>query len=460
MTHAVSDERSLMPRPIYVLALVAFIVALGFGIVGPAIPLLAEQFGVGKSIAASAISAFALCRLASAFANGKLVETFGEQTVLAVGLGSQAVTTILAGLAPNFALVVVFRAIGGFGSAAFTVAAMSLLLRLAPPTHRGRAASIYQGGFLLGAIIGPGIGGLLTEVTPRLPFFVYGVFLAIAGVVGMWLLRPGPRGDEPAPDRSVLAEHSDEVPVVVARGSSAPEDSAEEPEPTLRQALRSRPYVACLVAQFGIGWMLYGVRNSLMPIYVVEDLDHSAAWAGMAFLIGSAAQGLMLLRVGSIVDSRGRKPVMVLGSAIVTVAVAALAFPPNTTVFLLAMIAFGGGGALLASAPAAVLGDISRGSGGRVVAVFQMAADVGAVIGPLAAGLLTDIWSYQVAFAAGSLVLLLSLALSITMPETMPGAQEDDSPDATTHQTSGKTTADDSVPGAARRRAGPGTNPA
>src|SRR5689334_9906984 len=110
------DVAEPMPKEVRVIALVAFIVALGFGIVGPAIPLLAESFGVGKATAASAISAFALLRLASALVNGKLVDAYGERRVLAVGLFLQAVTTTLAGLSPTFLLVVVFRSLGGFGS--------------------------------------------------------------------------------------------------------------------------------------------------------------------------------------------------------------------------------------------------------------------------------------------------------------------------------------------------------
>src|SRR3954452_22472029 len=162
-------QRGVQPqlsRDIWVLGLVAFIVALGFGVVGPAIPLLAEDFGVGKTAAAMAISAFALCRFVAALVNGRLVELIDVRRVLAAGLLLQAVTTLVAGLAPTFTWVVILRALGGFGSAAFTVAAMALLLQLAPPDARGRAAGVFQGGFLLGGIVGPAAGGFLAEVSP------------------------------------------------------------------------------------------------------------------------------------------------------------------------------------------------------------------------------------------------------------------------------------------------------
>ncbi|MCW2572896.1 MAG: putative major facilitator superfamily transporter, partial [Frankiales bacterium] len=52
-----------LPRETFVLALVAFCVALGFGIVVPAVPLFALQFGVGTTAAGAVVSAFALMRL-------------------------------------------------------------------------------------------------------------------------------------------------------------------------------------------------------------------------------------------------------------------------------------------------------------------------------------------------------------------------------------------------------------
>jgi MFS family permease len=144
-----------LPREVYVLAVIAFVVALGFGIVAPAIPLFARSFGVGTTAVGLAVSAFAFFRFVSAFGGGRLVERFGERTVLASGLAIVAVATGLAGLAGNYPLFLTLRAFGGIGSAMFTVSALSLLLRVAPPSHRGRAAATWQGGFILGGIAGP-----------------------------------------------------------------------------------------------------------------------------------------------------------------------------------------------------------------------------------------------------------------------------------------------------------------
>src|SRR5918997_1823096 len=212
--------RTELPREVGILAVVAFVVALGFGIVAPAIPLYARSFGVGTTAVGLAVSAFAFFRFVSAFGGGSLVERFGERTVLSAGLAIVAVTTGLAGLAGSFPLFLALRAAGGVGSAMFTVPALPPFLPVAPPSHRGRAAATWQGGFILGGIAGPAAGGLLAELSPRLPFLLYAGFLLLAGSVAMVLLRP-----------SAVTQRS--AAPVVATGPAATTDPVD-----LRTALR------------------------------------------------------------------------------------------------------------------------------------------------------------------------------------------------------------------------------
>lgn len=390
--------RGGMPREVGVLAVIAFVVALGFGIVAPAIPLFARAFGVGTTAVGLAVSAFAFFRFVSAFSGGTLVERFGERGVLTAGLLIVAVTTGLAGLAGSFPVFLGLRAAGGVGSAMFTVAALSLLLRVAPPSHRGRAAATWQGGFILGGIAGPAAGGLLAELSPRLPFFLYAGFLLVAGAVAVVLLRSAETAADPGAGPVHTGPDLDAGPV------------------PLRVAFRSRAYVAALVANLGVGWVLFGVRNSLVPLYVTEELGRTVAWAGAGLLAGSLAQALGLLRSGRLVDGWGRRPSLVLGSAVATASMAILVLPPAIGAFLLSMALFGLAASLLASAPAALVGDVSPARGGRVVAVFQMAADLGAIAGPLVAGWLTDVASFQVAFAVTAGVLGAGVVAALAVP--------------------------------------------
>jgi MFS family permease len=95
---------------------------------------------------------------------------------------------------------------------------------------------------------------------------------------------------------------------------------------------------------------------------------------------------------------------------------AVLVLPPVLWAFLLSMAGIGLAASLLGSAPAALVGDVTTARGGRVVAVFQMSADLGAIAGPLIAGWLTDVASFQTAFAASTAVLAAGLMTALALP--------------------------------------------
>src|SRR4051794_41939407 len=98
-------------------------VALGFGLVAPALPLFAREFGVGKAAAGAVVSAFALMRLVMAPFVGRLVNAVGERVLLAAGIGVVAVSSALAGLAQSYWQLLVLRGAGGGGSGIFCVGA-------------------------------------------------------------------------------------------------------------------------------------------------------------------------------------------------------------------------------------------------------------------------------------------------------------------------------------------------
>src|ERR1700759_5706658 len=75
-----------LPSEVRALVGVGFMGALGFGLVAPAIPLFAREFGVGRTAAGAVISAFAFTRLLTAPFVGRLVNAFGERVLLAVGI--------------------------------------------------------------------------------------------------------------------------------------------------------------------------------------------------------------------------------------------------------------------------------------------------------------------------------------------------------------------------------------
>jgi MFS family permease len=405
-----------------VLAAVAAAVAVGFGVVAPAIPLFAESFGVGKTAVGAVVSAFALMRFVSAIAGGRLVDQFGERVILATGIGIVAVSTGLAGLSQNYTQLLVLRGVGGVGSAMFTVSATALLLRVVVGSSRGRATGLFQAGFLIGGVLGPVFGGYLTDYSLRLPFYVYAVSLIAAGSIGAVFLKASTQRADFVSASGVPADETvgaEGPSVEVSPREADVLEGAPSTSTTLSEAWAHPGYRAAIAVNFATGWALFGIRFSLIPLFVTESMGLRPVWTGYGFLCSAAAQAAALLFAGQYVDRVGRRPAMVLGTSVAGGALLLLAVSTALPMFLISMTATGVGAAFIGTAPGAVVGDIMRGRSGRVVAVFQMASDAGSISGPLVAGALTDTISYGAAFAACSIVLFLATVLSLRMPETL-----------------------------------------
>ena len=387
------------------LALVAFCVALGFGIVVPAVPLFAKQFGVSNTAAGAVVSAFALMRLLSGLGGGQLVDRVGERLALLVGLGIVAVSSVLAGLSVSYPQLLVLRGVGGVGSALFTIAATSLLLRVAGASQRGRTQSVYRGGFLLGGIIGPAFGGAVIGISLRAPFFLYAATLAL-GMLAAGTLLP----------RAALRPVPSQVAMGVGEDDGLPDAVVPVPRTTLSSALRSPAYRAALAGNFAIGFSVLGVRSTLVPLLIVGRLKLAPGWIGAAFVVAALVQAVLLLPAGRAVDEIGRKPMLLAGGGLSAVSLGLLALVSGPVSLLAVMAVFAVGAALLGVAPAAIVGDVVEGRGGQPIAIWQMASDLGSVIGPVAAGALIDRGSYDLALAVSAVVVAACTTLGLRMP--------------------------------------------
>lgn len=385
-----------LPREIWVLVGASFMIAIGFGLVAPTLPVFVRSFDVGITAASLVISVFALSRLVFAPTSGWLVSRIGELRVFTAGLLIVAVSSAAMAFAGEYWHLLALRAFGGIGSTMFTISAVSLLLRIAPPEIRGRASGMWATGFLLGNIVGPLAGGGLVAISLRAPFLVYAGTLVLVVLVSVVMLR---------------GRVTDTVVV----------DVGAPPAVRFRDALRSRAYRAALVANFGVGWAVFGARVALVPLLVVETLRQPEAWSGIALAVFAAGNAGTLVVSGRFADRYGRRPPMLLGLAVAAVGTAALGYVADPVPFLVICLVAGLGSGLVNPPLQAAVGDVigSRGRGGTVLAGFQMASDTGAILGPVLAGGLAELVGYGPAFAVTGGVLAVGWLFWLRAPETL-----------------------------------------
>ena len=97
---------------------------------------------------------------------------FGYKPVLVTGVTWSAVAAILASVSENIVQLAVLRGLWGLGNAMFFATAMVLLVSLA--IDREWVVELFETCVGLGFAVGPLIGGLLGQISWRLPFFVCG----------------------------------------------------------------------------------------------------------------------------------------------------------------------------------------------------------------------------------------------------------------------------------------------
>lgn len=406
----VTDPPQRLPREVWVLVSANVLIAAGFGFVAPAIPVFASSFDVSVTAASFVISAFAATRLLFAPVSGKLITRLGEHRIYLSGLLIVAVSTGACAFAANYPQLLVFRSLGGIGSTMFTVSAIALLVRLTPPALRGRASGLFGAGFLTGNVVGPLAASALIAISLRAPFLVYAAMLLVATVFVWLLLR----------NSTLIAEA----------------DANDEPALTLPEALRNHAYRAALLGNFVFGWMVFGVRVALVPLFLVNVLHQEEALAGVAFGVFAAANVAMLLPAGRVADSIGRKPLALAGLTVAGAGNVWLGYTDSVTTFMIATVLTGLGTGLVAPPKQATVADVvgTKGRGGPVLAAFQMSADVGAIVGPLVAGALAQQVSYGWAFALTGALGFVAAAVWLPAPETSPTKQAaatagDDEPD-------------------------------
>ncbi len=118
---------------------------------------------------------------------GWIASRFGRKNFILVALGGFTLTSMLCGAAQTLDQMILFRLLQGAFGAALSPLSQSIMLDLYPPQKRGNIMAIWGMGVMLGPILGPTLGGYLTESFNWRYVFYVNVPFGIAAVSGIFL---------------------------------------------------------------------------------------------------------------------------------------------------------------------------------------------------------------------------------------------------------------------------------
>ncbi|TMD27936.1 MAG: MFS transporter, partial [Chloroflexi bacterium] len=163
-----------------------FLGALDQTVVGTALPRIITDLG-GNNLYTWAFTAYLLTATISGPLYGKLSDLFGRRPVFLFGIGVFMLGSLLSGLTTAMWQFVVARGVQGLGAGALFPIAMATIADLFAPHERGRYQGLFGAVFALSSLLGPAIGGLITDTIGW--HFVFFVNLPVGAVVLLTVRR-------------------------------------------------------------------------------------------------------------------------------------------------------------------------------------------------------------------------------------------------------------------------------
>ncbi len=142
--------------------LALFLGALDQTIVGTALPKIVTDLG-GNEYYTWVVTIYLLTSTITVPFYGKLSDIYGRKPMLIFGVSVFLLGSALSGLSQNMAMLIAFRGIQGIGAGALFPIALAVIGDLFTPAERGRYQGLFGAVFGISFIIGPALGGLLTD---------------------------------------------------------------------------------------------------------------------------------------------------------------------------------------------------------------------------------------------------------------------------------------------------------
>ena len=175
-------------RIIAVVIFCEFLICLGMSLIFPVMPFIKNEYHFSAFDMGVMSSLFAFVQFIASPIVGRISDKTGRKPMLVWGLLVFSIAEFVFALSQRLWLFDLSRAVDGLSAAMFVPTSMALAADLTSVKDRAKVIGWLSAAFSCGLILGPGLGGILANISYKFPFWVAGILGIISTVVAVILL--------------------------------------------------------------------------------------------------------------------------------------------------------------------------------------------------------------------------------------------------------------------------------
>ena len=387
--------------PLAIVLTIVFIDLLGFGMIIPILPLYAQKFQANEWQIGLLLASYSFMQFLASPVLGWLSDRYGRRPILFCSLLGSALGYALMANAASLAMLFIARILDGISGASIGTAS-AYIADITPPENRSKRIGLIGAAFGVGFVVGPGIGALLSLLSPVAPFW-FAALLSASGAIAMMAMLPEPERHIPQ-----------------KKGRLNVKELFEDAGSWRLGIIMSTYFIA--IAGFAIVTMIYPqVSNRRFSMNQSQISLIFVLMGGIGVLIQGGGIGHLAKRFGDV-------NLAVAGFAIMAASMIAMPLAKSVPLFILFSVGLAIGNSLSQPTINALA---SRGASaslqGRVLGVVQSAGSLGRVCGPILAGILLSgdhlrpkIQYGNTPFLIGGIIIAMAFALAMTLRRSEP----------------------------------------
>lgn len=374
------------------LFLAVFVTVMGVGIVAPLLPVYAHELGAGAFQIGLIFGAFSLTRTIFVPYFGKLSDIKGKKPLLTLGMFLYFLVSLLYLVSSNVHALILIRLGQGFASAMIFPVAQAYVGTITPKNKEGFIMGLFNISLYGGLSFGPIVGGVVKDLLNiQFSFLTMGAF-TLLGFALCLLLLPSEKGDEgrqaSRPKKPIRYLHLIKEPAVFSL------------------------FIFRLCFTTGIGFIW-----AFLPLLASTRLHLSSSSIGFVIMISVLVSGVFQVPMGFLADRFSKKLLIGLGGILGALSLILVQIASTFGELFLASGLFGlaGGIAFPALMALGVIEGRRAEAMGSIMGLLAMAHSLGMLIGPLLAGVIIDLFSFNMVFIMGTLILLTGSFIFVAM---------------------------------------------